>query len=98
MKLNGRKHGFRIGSGRTVKHGLRLKTLNVDAYRWQFFGAASQLLDEAQVQIFVEHNQGTFDLRNGRAVPKSEDSTHEMLKQERARTKRARQLIRKRQV
>ena len=87
MKLIGRKHGFRIGSGRTVRHGFRLTNLNVEAYK-KFFGTASQLLEQAQVQIFVEHNQNTFEActrKHGtpQAVPKSGDSNHVIIKQER---------------
>ena len=91
MKLIGRKHGFRIGSGRTVRRGFRLANLNVEAYK-KFFGTASQLLEQAQVQIFVEHNQNTFEACTRKyctpqAVPKSGDSNHVMIKQEREQKK-----------
>ena len=48
MRLIGRKHGFRIGSGRTVKHGFRLKNLNAEDYK-KHFGLATELIDQAQV-------------------------------------------------
>jgi hypothetical protein len=68
-----------------------LENLNVEAYK-KFFGNATQLLEQAQVQIFVEANQSKFEARKGKycipeAVPKSEDSNHVMLKQEREKKK-----------
>ena len=51
MRLIGRKHGFRIGSGRTVKAGLKLKNLNVETYKEIARGNMSfdeELLEEAQ--------------------------------------------------
>ena len=47
MRLIGRKHGFRIGSGRTVKAGLKLHNLNVETYK-EIAGTNNDLLDKAQ--------------------------------------------------
>ena len=61
MRIIGHKHGFRIGSGRTVKCGQRLKNLNVEAaYKFITLGR-NNILKEAQYRIFCDHNRNLLE-------------------------------------
>ena len=56
-------------------------------------------MQQAQTQIFVGQNPDTFELKNGKAVPKlSEDESHDIENQFREFEKNERKMARKRQV
>ena len=98
MRIEGRKHGLLIGSGRTIKNCARVGKVNIDSIPED--SKLDALVQKAQTQIFVSQNPGTFKLdQNGRAVPMfSEDESRDIENQFRELEKKERKMSRKRQV
>ena len=91
MRLNGRKHGFRIGSGRTIKCAQRLKNLNVSAYGKFIAHGVNNIVRDALEKIWCDHNRNLLEKKLTSKiiwVPKSGATINEDIKQERDINKR----------
>ena len=102
MRIEGKKHGFHIGSGRTVKCALRISNLNVEAGNRINSLYDYRELYSGEEQIIAKNNPNTheFFISTSRysayAYPKSQKEIEELKEQEREFQKRERQLLKKR--
>ena len=97
MRIEGRKHGFLIGSGRTIKHCARVGKVDINSLPNQH--GLDNLMQEALTEVFVSQNPDTFKLKNGKAVPLvSEEESRDIENQFREFEKNERKMSRKRQV
>ena len=97
MRIEGRKHGFLIGSGRTIKHCKRVGKVDINSLPNQH--KLDNLMQEALTEVFVSQNPDTFKLKNGKAVPMiSKEEARDMENEFREFEKNERKMSRKRQV